>query len=298
MFMGEHAVLFGHKAIACAIDKRIHVTLTPRPDRQCRVSSALGSYQAHLDCLTPEPKLSFVIAAIDAFNRQSQLPSGFEMDIRSEFSHTVGLGSSAAVTAATVYALSVFTNSSLELDALFDQALAVIHTVQEGRGSGTDLAASLSGGLIRYRVNPRELVPLSGIPDISLFYSGYKMKTPDVLKWVEENAKQCPELHTRLYALMNDTTQAAERAIDREDWIQLGMLMNTYQGLMDALGVNDATLSDMIYQLRADRHVLGSKISGSGLGDCVLALGRPENHLSGYEQIEISVSAKGTGLND
>ena len=76
--------------------------------------------------------------------------------------------------------ISVITSYSIHYTKLYDAALAVIHTVQNGRGSGTDLAASLYGGLIAYRAAPRELSPLSGAPDIALWYVGYKMKTPDV----------------------------------------------------------------------------------------------------------------------
>ena len=121
------------------------------------------------------------------------------------------------------------------------------------------------------------------------------MKTPDVLALVERKAARQPELYSGLYRLMGQTCQAAEQAVRDQNWIELGELMNLYQGLMDALGVCDATLTEMIYRLRAEPGVQGVKISGSGLGDCVLALGRVESELP-WQAIPVSVAATGVEI--
>ncbi len=293
MLMGEHAVLFGEPALACAVDARLAVTLVPRDDRQVRIDSALGHYQGSLDELAAMPELAFVLAVIEHY--QPQLEQGFDLIIRSSFSHTVGLGSSAAVTAATTAALAAYAGQSTDPEVLFPVALAAVHQVQNGRGSGTDLAASIYGGVIGYDMAPAEVRPLSGLPPIALYYSGYKMKTPEVLALVEQKAVRQPELYAGLYRLMGQTCRAAERAVREQDWLALGELMNIYQGLMDALGVCDATLAEMIHRLRAEPGVQGAKISGSGLGDCVLALGRVEAELP-WDAIPVSVAATGVEI--
>ncbi|SEQ59444.1 mevalonate kinase [Amphritea atlantica] len=296
MLMGEHAVLFGQRALACAVDKRIAVTLTPRADRTVTIDSALAQYRSELDQLLPSTELSFVLTAIQ--RQAAVLPGGFDLLIQTEFSHTVGLGSSAAVTAAVVTALQAFAGKPCSDPLiLFKEALSVVHQVQDGRGSGTDLVAAVYGGVVGYTValpgTEPQIRALGGIPPISLFYVGYKMKTPDVLKRVEGFAAQAPQLYTGLYQLMGQTAEQAEQAVDRADWPQLGRLMNIYQGLMDALGVNDRNLAEIIYSLRSSPEVLGAKISGSGLGDCVLALGNPSDYRLTYEQIPVAVSAEG-----
>lgn len=292
MLMGEHAVLFGHRALACAVDKYMTVQLHARDDQQVVIDSALAQYQSPLDNLQDDERLSFVLAAIGRL--QEQFTSGFTLTIRSEFSHTVGLGSSAAVTAAVVAALLTFARGATpEKAEIFDEALAVVHEVQDGRGSGTDLVASVYGGLIAYTVTPRQIEALSGLPPISLFYAGYKTKTPDVLKLVEARSASQPELFQNLYALMHETTHAAETAIADQGWPELGKLMDTYQGLMAALGVEDAVISDMIWRLRASDKIQGAKISGSGLGDCVIALGNDDALDMPYEAIPVAVSPTG-----
>ncbi|MGB0466767.1 MAG: mevalonate kinase [Pontibacterium sp.] len=295
MLMGEHAVLFGHQALACAVDKFMCVTLTAREDRDVVIDSALATYQASLDTLTEDERLSFVLAAIRRFS--DQLPSGFHLSIKSEFSHTVGLGSSAAVTAAVVTALLAFSGEDVtDKTAVFDHALAIVHDVQDGRGSGTDLVASVYGGLVAYRVKPREIKALSGLPPISLFYAGYKTRTPDVLRKVEANSRTQPAIFHSLYQLMNQTCEAAETAIIHQQWQELGRLMDIYQGLMEALGVCDQTLADMIWRLRSSEHICGVKISGSGLGDCVVVLGKDNNLELPYEEIPVAVSARGVEI--
>lgn len=293
MVMGEHSVLFGERAIACAVDRYMHLRLIPRRDRRLQIRSALAEVGGSLDCLPHEPRLSFVLATIGLF--VERLPGGFDLEIESEFSHTVGLGSSAAVTAALVAALLAFAGESTDKTAVFDRALGVIHHVQ-GRGSGTDLAASVQGGLVGYSISPRRIDPLPGLPPISLYYCGYKTPTPQVLARVAEASAGFEDLHRELYRLMGRVTGQAEAAILGQDWPALGRLMNIYQGLLDALGVNDATLAHMIYRLRGNPGVLGSKISGSGLGDCVLALGHDEQLAAEFESIPVAVSGEGVRI--
>ena len=239
MLMGEHAVVKGYWAVACALDKNISVTLTPRADREVLIRSELATYQASLDDLSIDDRLSFVLKAIQL--QLSELTRGFELDISAEFSHTLGLGSSAAVTVATVKVLAEYTHQSLSRAEHLKKSLAVVHGVQK-RGSGTDLAASIYGGVIAYKVDPCEVIPLSGLPIICLHYVGYKTKTPEVLSIVAQKAKRHPHIYRDIYKMMDSVTCAAINAIKDEDWQGFGELMNIYQGQMDSLGVSDAKL--------------------------------------------------------
>jgi mevalonate kinase len=290
MLMGEHAVVKGYWAIACAVDKKIAVTLSPRSDNLVQIDSAICQYVSPLVDLKKEQKLSFVLQAVEQFS--ANLTTGFDLKIEAQFSHTLGLGSSAAVTVATVKALAQYTNLPLTKEQHLQKSLAVVHAVQ-GRGSGTDIAASIYGGIIAYQVEPCQVIPLQGVPNLSLFYAGYKTRTPDVLAIVAKKESLHPEIYAQLYKMMNQITLSAVESIKDQQWAKLGELMNIYQGQMDSLGVNDAALSDMIYQLRSQKNkLLGAKISGSGLGDCVISLGECEP-IRGYQQIKFNVCVDG-----
>lgn len=297
MLSGEHAVLHGARAIVCAVDKRIHVSLSAREDDRIRVDSALGQAEGRVDQLPENPALSFVIACIAAW--QPLLPSGFELKVEAEFSHTVGLGSSAAVVAATFRALEAFCEQPMSDEQRFLCAFAIVRQVQNGRGSGSDLAASLHGGLIAYRAEPFSLEPLPGLPAVGLWYVGYKMKTPDVLAKVEKDRAQAPALFAQLDTLMTDCCEETIDAIKAEDWPRTGRLLDFYSGLMDTLGVCDARLAELIYSLRGQSQVLGAKISGSGLGDCAVAIASPGaqfDEVQGFQPIPMAASASGTRI--
>ncbi|MDX1353141.1 MAG: hypothetical protein R3254_09015, partial [Thiomicrorhabdus sp.] len=73
-----------------------------------------------------------------------------------------------------------------------------------------------------------------------------------------------------------------------------------YQYWMNELGVNDTTLQNLIDAMRSCPSISAAKISGSGLGDCVLGVGTlntcpqsTEQQLKPYQKISINISAHG-----
>ena len=291
MLMGEHAVLQGQPAIVCAIDKRMKVELSPRKDAVVRMHSALGEHETTLDELAPNESFRFVLAAIRAC--REGWTQGFELDIRSEMSHQMGLGSSAAVTVATLAALAGAQGKTPDPRCLLECGTQIIRKVQGGVGSGADVAASAYGGCLRYVADPQEAVKSSTSPALTVLYSGRKTPTPEVIAIVEGNRRKQPEVFARLYALIGDVVRRGFEAAAKGDWETMGELMNVNQGLMDALGVNDASLAELVYALREDPKIQGSKISGSGLGDCAVGLGRAMRRDWGAPSLAVKVDPLG-----
>ncbi|MGB0732694.1 MAG: GHMP kinase, partial [Pontibacterium sp.] len=60
-----------------------------------------------------------------------------------------------------------------------------------------------------------------------------------------------------------------------------------------SLGVCDKTIAEIIWLMRECKGVQGAKISGSGLGDCVVALGAVPASAMCYEAIPVNVSKTG-----
>ena len=291
MLMGEHAVLRGHPAIVCAIDKRMRVELTPLEGKTILLHSALGEHETSLDELAHNESFRFVLGAIRACREGMQ--QGFQLDIRSEMSHQMGLGSSAAVTVATLAALAGAQGKTPELHCLLECGTKIIRKAQGGVGSGADVAASAYGGCLRYFAEPQEAVKLPMTPQLTVLYSGSKMPTPEVIALVEENRQKQPELYDELDELIGHTVQHAFEAAARGDWETMGGLMNINQGLMDSLGVNNSKLAELVYELREDPNIQGSKISGSGLGDCVVGLGKSMRRDWGVPSLAVKVDLTG-----
>ncbi|MFH0878883.1 MAG: mevalonate kinase, partial [Lentisphaerota bacterium] len=270
MLLGEHAVLHGHSALVCAVNRRMHVALKPRMDRLVLIDSTLGQYQSDLDTLFHNATFKFVLSAVAKF--RSFLPSGFNLRIESEFSHQVGLGSSAAVTAATVAVLSAWAQKPTAPDAIFQRSRNIVRDSQ-GVGSGADVAASVFGGIVLYRAEPLEIKKLNALHLLTVLYSGSKRPTAEVIRLVETAREKNPALFDGLFQKMGQSAEQAAGCIQGNEWKHFGALLNANQELMEAIGVSNDTLSGMARELQKDPGILGAKISGSGLGDCVVGLG-------------------------
>jgi len=294
MLFGEHAVLHGQPAIVCAIHRRMCVRVRPRSDHRVVVHSILGDLQFPASQIPQSDRLRFVLEAL----RSSGIPAcGLDLRIESEFSSTIGFGSSAAVSVAVLAAMDGLRERRFRRRDLFMRAREVIRTVQ-GVGSGADVAASVWGGALLYRqssASPRKL-PV-GFPLVAA-YSGHKTPTPDVIRQVDVLRAAHPRLVHGIFKLMGQCTKDAVVALRRGDLAQVGGLMNIHQGLHDALGVNTQGLACLTFALRADPGILGAKISGSGLGDCVIGLGRLRHRGPGAQTLELDVDPNGVQLED
>lgn len=291
MLMGEHAVLRNHLALCAAVNRRLFLELTRTDGDIIEVTSDVGNARFTADTLPKDGPFRFVA---QCFRQHAEWVAGrgFHLAIRSELPTTVGLGSSAALVVALMRALDALQGRECHLLDLHGSALAAVRAVQ-GCGSGADVAASVHGGCVAYRVQPLEVRRIACLPPISVFYSGAKRPTPVVVAEVNAFADKFPDLANRLFECMNELSLRAEIAMNAGDWPALGGILNMGQGLMDAIGVNNARLSNMIYALRSADGVFGSKISGSGLGDCVVALGNPPVDVLPDERVLVALGHQG-----
>ncbi len=337
--MGEHAVLYGHKALVFAINKRISATLSSISKPLISIRSQLGNYEISFDefealiskKLKSEKNIQefpaqfrFVMASVQykysdikqkllELRMQGQNEcQGFELLIESEFNETLGLGSSAAVVIVSLAVLEKYLNPELDpelehdLHAILSDAHTIVHSVQ-GMGLGADLAASLFGGIIQYHYQQStcskassysiESLENNNLP-IMAVYSGSKTPTPIVVKQVENTAVQYPKLYQSLYQSIGECVMEALPAIKNKDLNSLGLLMNTHHELLAALGVSNQKLDDIQANLNNMPSIYGAKISGAGLGDCVIGLGKVEdgikdNEGKAFQMIPISIERKG-----
>lgn len=292
MLLGEHAVLHGHRCIVAAVNQRIHIIVHSRHDAKIKIDSDLGHYQADLQNPLVDSTFRFVLTAID--QHKELLSHGFDLKIESDFTATVGLGSSAAVTAAMTAAIFYMADQNLEAIKIYDHSLTTVRTVQ-GSGSGADLAASVFGGILLYRAFPNEIIPLKNIHPITVVYSGSKTPTTDVIQTVEKQRNRFPQQFSFIYSAMDVSAEQAAQAVKETDWPTFGQLLNLNQGLMEAIGVSTKKLAEIAHVLRHDPGILGAKISGSGLGDCVVGLGKRVNPL-GYPQLDMEMSKQGVTI--
>lgn len=293
MITGEHAVVYGHPAVVCAIEARVTVQTEPLQSGRLDIASDIGEPESYAlsDWPGPVGQYRFVLACFEQF--QHALPGGASVTITSDIDPTLGLGSSAAV---TIACLGAFARMAGDDTKLHTQALSIIRSIQ-GRGSGADLAASLRGGMLRYQlpvqmieaVSPgsaASVATLPAPPPLSLCYSGYKTPTGEVLAKIAAIQEGQKAAFDALYARMGASAQTAISAAEAQDWVAFGAELTAYQGMMAELGVSDATLDRLVADGHAHPGTLAAKISGSGLGDCVLAVGEVPR---GFKSVPLAV---------
>jgi len=260
---GEHAVVYGKTAIACAIDLRAYVTVEDSSSVQIK------SPGGNID-LNPR-KHPYIYAVVEIFKELTTV-SGVCIDIRSDIPIGSGLGSSAAVTIATIKALDTFYGTNLSLDEIAQMGHRVETEVQ-GRASPTDTFVSTFGGMVQIP-DKKKL----GFYDM-LIVIGNTGKFSSTRKIVS-NVAALKERHPVVIGQIMDTISAISETgvefIREGDFHTVGELMNINQGLLDSIGVGSKELSELVYASRK-AGALGSKITGAGGGGCMIALCEHKN---------------------
>ncbi len=288
MIMGEHSVLAGHPALVATLNERIRIRWSRRSDRRLLIRSVLADHETSVDAPADHPHLHFVL---QPFRYLPHPPtSGLEPTIESDFPSDWGLGSSAAVLAATIVGLQRAISCQFTTAEMFSIGLRCIHDIQQ-RGSGADLAAALHGGLTWFEPQNNLIEPVAGqLPDMTLVYSGYKTPTAEVLRLVAWNWQDRPKLLAKLYNRMGRTTQAARLALVDENLPDFFETVADYQLCMQELGVCDPTLEKILELLALQS--IPAKISGSGLGDSILAFAEL-TQLDGFRLLPVKLSTVG-----
>ncbi|MGV9699505.1 phosphomevalonate kinase [Streptomyces sp. NPDC003470] len=172
---GEYAVMEpGHPAILVAVDRHVTVTVSAAEGADVVIASDLRPAEVRLrrqagglaaEDGTPAPGgLAHVLSAIDVVGallaeRGAALPP-VHVSVGSRLHHDgtkLGLGSSGAVTVATVDAVAAYCGLDLSPGTRFRLAMLATARLEAG-ASGGDLAAGVWGGWIEYRAPDRSAV--------------------------------------------------------------------------------------------------------------------------------------------
>lgn len=277
MLLGEHAVVYGRPCIVTAVGQRMKATveLLDEPIFQLNAPDVnVTGYEKPMDQLGSGdiPKgAKFVEIALKNFSEKHPIKGGLKIETVSEFSSQFGFGSSSASTVCVIKALSEITGANLDNKSIFDLAYKTVLDIQ-GKGSGFDVAAATFGGTLYFVIGGKVIEPIKidGLPLI-IGYSGIKADTVTLVNQVLEKAKKYPEVIENIYYNIGKLVEQAKQKVLSKDWQALGELMNLNEGYLSSLGVEGKKLADMIYSAR-DAGAYGAKLSGGGIGDCMIAL--------------------------
>lgn len=281
ILFGEHSVVYGEPAIAAAVNKRATIRIKNSKNNKTILRSRDLNFEAELDTKNRKYYLKrgkpgiirYILEALHMVHDHTPV----QIDLSIDIPIGSGLGSSAAVTVATLAALYRYHNIHFNKKTLAEKAHQVEYTVQ-GEASPLDTLVSTYGGLI-YLNRKKQLNRIhSGFN--SPFVIGVTSKygsTSKMVSNVKKLRQKFPKVVNPLIKTMGELTDEAKLAIENGDVNTVAKLMNVNHGLLDALGVNTKELSRMVYIARS-AGAMGSKITGAGGGGSIIALcpGRSE----------------------
>lgn len=289
MISGEYSALYNKKSIVCAINKKIYISLEPNKTSIIKIKTCFGSKIFNLNDINIEKPFEFVIQSILIFIKE--IKTGFTLIIKSDFSHLIGLGSSAAVTAGTIQILGFFLKKKLSEKEIFYLGKYVIFNIQK-TGSFSDLSASIFKNTLIFSGNPFSISKINFNKSINLIYCGYKIKTEDAIKIFKYRINKFKKIFFYLIEDMSLCTNYISSTIKKKNFKKKKDNIEINNNLMTAIGVNNKIINFIIQNIKKNFSSLNIKISGSGLGDCVLCEGNFENNFFSLHMKNISKKIK------
>lgn len=272
ILFGEHAVVFGEPALATAIDLRAEVYARPHAEWLADGRSI------------DDPRYAYVKTAVARAGASSPM----WLEVRSALPEGSGLGSSAAVTVATLGAVRGARTGGLDPPRIAREAFEVELTVQ-GRASPIDTTTATAGGAVlaapekedgllwsierdgrRWFLHHRKLPPMQ----IVVGFTGVTAPTGPLVAKVRDLVDAQPEAR-RWIEEIGDITVQGLRALQARDWRAAGALMDRDHELLTRLGVGHPSLDKLVSAARPTSY--GAKLTGAGGGGSMIALtNRPE----------------------
>ncbi len=267
---GEHAVVYGEPAIACAV--KIRTRVTAKKSDTITICSDLGTTGLDFDI---HPYVSLAIEKLGSVS--------VSVDISSELPVGSGLGSSAAVTIATLAAINIEFGLGYSNEELARMGHEIEQKVQ-GAASPTDTFVSTFGGVVEIPARKRLDMLDCGIVIGNTNKGATPKKTAKLVKQVAMLREEHPEAINPILKTIGSFAKKGEVLVKKKDYASLGKLMNVNHGLLDALGVGTIELSALVYAARS-AGAFGAKITGAGGGGCMVALtDSPRKVASAIEQ--------------
>ncbi|PIU36398.1 mevalonate kinase [Candidatus Roizmanbacteria bacterium CG06_land_8_20_14_3_00_34_14] len=277
LLFGEHAVVYGYPCIVTTVSPRVYVEVEKN--------------SGPLKIEAPQVKDTiFVEEAIKHFCEKYKVDNKILIKTFSNFSSKFGLGSSSAVTVATIKALSKFYGIETSKKEIFDLGYKVIRTIQKV-GSGFDIASAIYGKTIYY-VSGGQIIETLSVKDLSLVigYSGIKADTASIVKNLEFRIHNSESEYKKIFSKIGKIVEEAKISLVNSDWKKTGELMNQNHKLLQELGVSTEKLDNMCFSA-VSAGAYGAKLSGAGGGDCMIAL-TPKNKIKNVESAIINAGGE------
>ena len=264
ILIGEHSVVYGHPAIAIPFYAlRSEVVLTPHDYYAFETKYYNGPLTGASDELRGLKDL--VEKMVELYSTVTPVT----IAIRSNLPEKSGLGSSASVAKAVIDAFNHHFRLGLSKDDYFN-LLKISENIYHQKASGIDASTIVYEKPIVYQ-NPH-MTPIKINMDgyLVAFYSNTNSATRDAVIHVSNHPHR--DIHINGLGAI---TANAKWALEHNDIELLGAMFNASHSHLKALGISTPALEDLREQIQ-NTGAIGVKITGGGMGGCLIALYRDE----------------------
>jgi phosphomevalonate kinase len=292
--LGEYAVLDGAPAVVLALDRYVEASIEACAEGLCRLNTRAAERVERR--FTPgETSGAALVDLVAAVAPRLAWTATIDSQALYSAGSKLGLGSSAAVLTAWAGAFAAFARGhGVSVPEPRVEALIDLHRqFQGGKGSGLDVAASYTGGVITFSL-ARPGMPQIGsvrLPNSVGFagiFTGRSASTPELVSryraWHRDRPKEAAVLVRRLTA-QAEAGCAALIGDDAAGWLEA---LEAYgQGLQElgaAIGADIVTAEHREIGVVARRHGVAYKVSGAGGGDLGLACAADVEALRAFSQ--------------
>ena len=268
ILLGEHSVVYGHPAVAMPLhDLQMRATATPVTG-----PSALHSLDYSGPMSSSGPGFACIVRAFEAAREFSGcLEQSFEIVTTSDFPHERGLGSSAAAAGAVIRAVLDACGRQASADEIF-ALTQMAEQIAHGKPSGLDAAATSSPSPIRFQGGQmRPLTQRIESARLVIADSGVHGSTREAVGGLRERYEADPDGVGPLINRLGALAQVGIEALDDGDAPALGSAMDRAHEVLAQLELSLPVLDRLTAAARG-AGALGAKLTGGGLGGCVIAL--------------------------
>ncbi|GAB3519690.1 mevalonate kinase [Phytohabitans suffuscus] len=302
ILLGEHAVVYGAPALAIPVPQLVATATARRlpgpQDGADRISFAITGPRTSSVTPLASDDLRHLVAE---FKERTAVTGRMSVDVLIDCAipRGSGLGSSAACARAAVLALADVFDRSLDAGAVFD-LVQVSETVAHGRASGIDALATGATSPLYFRGGTARELPIAMVEEgaanppqwsnakadatrpwgfDALFViadSGAGGSTKEAVELLRRKFERDPRGRDAFVRQVSSLTNAALHDLGHGQLGDFGARLTENHRLLREIGISTERIDAMV-EAALGAGGLGAKISGGGLGGCMIALARDPN---------------------
>lgn len=262
ILIGEHSVVYGYPAIAIPL-KKIEI--------ECTIEEAKSNFfYDETDTLS--------VAIFTALKYLKKENEKIKYKITSQIPQKRGMGSSAAVSIAAIRAIFNYFGENLE-DELLEKLVNMAEIVAHKTPSGLDAKTCLSDKAIRFVKNKGfSYIDLNLDAYLVIADTGIYGNTGEAIQNVknlgdkaELSLKKLGRLTDEMTRILTGNIENKEEKIRREKISKIGEIMTAANTELGKLNIT-IEKTELFVKTAIENGAAGAKISGGGLGGCVIAL--------------------------